>query len=90
MSGQAASATPSSTMEVNTAADLARLWADGKPLTYQERKELNARIKAFEEMAQMEDRLQALENQKRSHDSGPAEPPNRATSSPRELSTSHQ
>jgi hypothetical protein len=89
MSGQAASASPSGT-EVNTAADLAKLRADGKPLTCQEQKELNSRIKAFEEMAQMEDRLRALENRKRSHDSGPAEPPTRATSSPREPSTSHQ
>src|SRR6266487_4918097 len=65
MSGQAASATPSSTMEVTTAADLAKLRADGKPLTSQERRELNTRIKAFEEMAQIEDRLQALESRKR-------------------------
>ncbi len=72
MSGQAASATPSSTMEVNTAADLAKLRADGKPLTSQERRELNTRIKAFEEMAQMEDRLRALESRKRQR---PAEDP---------------
>jgi hypothetical protein len=65
MSGQAAASTPSSTMEVTTAADLARLRAEGKPLTSQERKELNTRIKAFEEMAQMEDRLRLLENRKR-------------------------
>jgi hypothetical protein len=51
--------------EVNTAADLAKLWNDSKPLTSQELKELNARIKAFEEMAQMEDRLRALESRKR-------------------------
>jgi len=51
--------------EVNTAADLAKLRNDGKPLTSQELKELNARIKAFEEMARMEDRLKALESRKR-------------------------
>jgi hypothetical protein len=51
MSGQAASATTSSTMEVTTAADLAKLRADGKPLTTQERKDLNTRIKAFKEIA---------------------------------------
>ena len=50
---------------VNTAADLVKLRDDGKPLTSQELKELNARIKAFEEMARMEDRLRALENRKR-------------------------
>ena len=54
-----------SSREVNTAADLAKLRNDGKPLTSQELKELNARIKAFEEMARMEDRLRALENRKR-------------------------
>src|SRR5277367_3443450 len=69
MSGQAASPTPSSTMEVTTAADLARLRAEGKPLTSQELKELNTRIKAFEEMARMEDRLRLLENRKRQRDS---------------------
>ncbi len=41
--------------EVNTAADLARLRNDGKLLTSQELKELNARIKALEDMARMED-----------------------------------
>src|SRR6266487_2346479 len=89
MSGQAASATPSGTMEVNTAADLAKLRAEGKPLTSQERRELNTRIKAFEDMAQMEDRLRTLEKRKRSHDSGTAELPTR-TFSPREPSTSNQ
>ena len=90
MLGQAASATPSSTMEVNTAADLARLRADGKPLTCQEQKELNTQIKAFEEMAQMEDQLRALENQKQSHDMAAAKSPTRASYSPREPSTSQQ
>src|SRR6266536_2387668 len=88
MSGQAASATPSSTMEVTTAADLAKLRAEGKPLTSQERRELNTRIKAFEDMAQMEDRLWTLEKRKRLHDSGTAELPTR-TFSPREPLTSN-
>jgi len=51
--------------EVNTAADLARLWNKGKTLTPQELKELSARIKALEEMAKIEDRLKALESRKR-------------------------
>jgi hypothetical protein len=50
---------------VNTAADLAKLRNAGKPLSSQELKELNNRIKAFEEMARMEDRLRALESRKR-------------------------
>jgi hypothetical protein len=50
---------------VNTAADLAKLRNAGKPLSSQELKDLNARIKAFEEMAKMEDRLRALETRKR-------------------------
>jgi hypothetical protein len=68
MSGQAATAsTSSSTMEVTTAADLAKLRTEGKPLTSQELKELNARVKAFEEMARIEDRLRLLESRKRQH-----------------------
>ena len=51
--------------EVNTAADLARLRNEGKTLTPQELKELSARIKALKEIAKMEDRLKALESQKR-------------------------
>ena len=54
-----------SSQEINTAADLAKLRNAGKPLSSQEIKELNARIKAFEEIARMEDRLRALENRKR-------------------------
>ena len=50
---------------VNTAADLAKLRNAGKPLSSQELKDLNARIKAFEEMAKLEDRLRALESRKR-------------------------
>jgi hypothetical protein len=53
------------TPEVNTAADLARLRDEGRPLSSQELKELNARVKALEEMARLEDRLKALENRKR-------------------------
>ena len=52
--------------EVSTAADLARLRDEGKPLSSQELKELSARVKALEEMACLEDRLKALERRKRS------------------------
>ena len=41
-------------------------------------------------MAQMEDQLQALENQKWSHDIAAAKSPTRASPSPRELLTSPQ
>ena len=54
-----------SSWEVNTTANLAKLQNAGKPLSSQELKELNARIKAFEEMARLEDRLRALESRKR-------------------------
>ena len=47
----ATTTTSHSSREVNTAADLARLRNDGKSLTPQELKELNSRIKAFEEIA---------------------------------------
>jgi hypothetical protein len=60
-----ATTTSNNSRAVNTAANLAKLRNDGKPLSSQELKELNARIKAFEEMAKMEDRLKALENRKR-------------------------
>ena len=56
--------TTNSSQEINTAADLARLRNDGQALTLQELKELNTWIKAFEEMAWMEDRLRALESWK--------------------------
>ena len=49
---------------VNTAADLARLRDEGRTLTTQELKELTTRIKALEDIAKLEDRLRALENQK--------------------------
>jgi hypothetical protein len=61
----ASTTSDNSSREVNTAADLAKLRNASKPLSSQELKELNARIKAFEEMAQMEDRLRALESRKR-------------------------
>ena len=51
MLGQAASTTPSGTTDVTTATNLAKLWANSKPLTSQEQKELNTQIKAFKEMA---------------------------------------
>ena len=41
--------------EMITAADLAKLRDNGKTLTPQELKELNTRIKAFKEMACIED-----------------------------------
>ncbi len=41
-------------------------------------------------MAQIEDRLRALENRKRSHDLGPAEPLTQASTSPREPLTANQ
>ena len=53
------------TPEVNTAADLARLRGEGRTLNTWERKELTTRIKALEEIAQLEDRLRNLENRKR-------------------------
>src|SRR6202035_5227819 len=61
----ASTTSDNSSREVNTAADLDKLRNAGKPLSSQELKELNARIKAFEEMARMEDRLRALESRKR-------------------------
>ena len=60
-----ATTTSDNSRTVNTAADLAKLRNAGKPLSSQELKELNNRIKAFEEMARMEDRLNALESRKR-------------------------
>ena len=53
------------TPEVNTAADLAKLRAEGRLLTPQELKDLNTRVKALEEMARLEDWLKTLENRKR-------------------------
>ena len=49
------------TLEVSTAADLARLRNKGRILSSQELKELSARVKALEEIARLEDRLKALE-----------------------------
>lgn len=61
----ASSSATSTGREINTAADLARRRAEGKPLTSQELKELSAKVKALEEMARLEDRIRALENRKR-------------------------
>ena len=52
------------TLEVNTAADLARLRNKGRILSSQELKELSAKVKALEEIARLEDRLKALETRK--------------------------
>ena len=41
--------------EVNTAADLARLRDEGRPLSSRELKELTTRVKALEDMAELED-----------------------------------
>ena len=49
--------------EVNASADLARLRGEGQLLSSQELEELNARAKALEEMACLEDWLKALENE---------------------------
>ena len=46
-SDNASTTSDNSSQEVNTAADLAKLHNAGKPLSSQELKELNARIKAF-------------------------------------------
>ena len=51
--------------EINTAADLAKLWTEGRPLTNQKLKELSARVKTFEEMAWIEDCFYLFENCKR-------------------------
>ena len=72
--------TTNTSQGINTAADLARLRNNGKLLTPQELKELNARVKALEEMARIEDRLRALESRKRprseiSEDAPPPEGP---------------
>jgi hypothetical protein len=61
----ASTTSDNSSWEVNTAADLARLRNASNPLLLQELEELNTRIKAFEEMARLEDRLKALESRKR-------------------------
>ncbi|KAH9208313.1 hypothetical protein DL95DRAFT_480587, partial [Leptodontidium sp. 2 PMI_412] len=53
------------TPEVNTAADLAKLRAQGRLLTPQELKDLSTKIKTLEDIARLEDRLKAIENRKR-------------------------
>ena len=59
-----------STANVRTAADLAKLRADGQILNSQELEELGTRIQALEQIAKLEDCLKVLENRKRprSHD----------------------
>jgi hypothetical protein len=59
------SPTNSTSRIIHTAADIARLQAEGQVLTAQELEELNSRIKALKEMARLGDRLRALENRKR-------------------------
>jgi hypothetical protein len=70
----ATTSSDNSSRAVNTAADLAKLRNAGKTLTSQELKELNARIKAFEEMGRLEDRLKALESWKRPRSQGSSDP----------------
>jgi hypothetical protein len=53
---------------ITTADDLAKLRAEGKPLTLQELKDLNTKVKAYEEMARIEDRLRTLEDRKRTYE----------------------
>ena len=55
-------------LTITSAADLATLRKEGKALTPQQLRELNARIKTLEEMAIAEDRLRKLENRKHPRD----------------------
>ena len=52
------------TLEVNTAADLARLRDEGRLLSSQELRELSTRVKTQEDIAKLEDWLRVLENRK--------------------------
>ena len=62
----AASSSASRTnQEANLAAELVRLRDEGRPLSSQELKELNARVKTLEEIAKLEGRLRALDDQRR-------------------------
>ena len=63
-----ATSSSSTTREINTANDLARLRAEGRTLTTQELIDLNTRVGALEEMARIEDRLRILENRKRTRE----------------------
>jgi hypothetical protein len=54
--------------EVNTVADIDRLQAEGTTLTASELKELNAKVKAMEELSRLRERLRALENRRRTSD----------------------
>ena len=51
--------------EINTVADLVKLWAEGRPLTNQKLKELNVKIKTFKEIVRIKDCLRLLKNCKR-------------------------
>jgi hypothetical protein len=68
MSDQAASvnSTESTVGGLPKSQDLAQLRSSGRTMSPQELKELAAKIRTFEEMARLEDRLKALENRKRS------------------------
>ena len=55
LDNNATTTSDNSSQEINTATDLAKLRNASKPLSSQEIKELTARIKAFKEIAQMED-----------------------------------
>ena len=63
-----ATSSSSTTQEINTANDLAKLQAEGRTLTTQELTDLNTRVDALEEMARIEDRLRILENRKRTRE----------------------
>jgi hypothetical protein len=52
--------------ELNSLADLLQLMSEGRSLTPQEIKELNARMKVREEMAKLADRMQAFEEHEQS------------------------
>ncbi|KAK9241604.1 hypothetical protein V1506DRAFT_525284 [Lipomyces tetrasporus] len=62
--------------EFNSSADLSQLRKEGGSLTIQELRDLRARVKASEELAELEDRMRALEDRKwsgtaeQSHESG--------------------
>jgi hypothetical protein len=54
--------------EIHTVADIDRLQAEGTTLTASELKELNAKVKAMEELSRLRERLRALENRRRTSD----------------------
>jgi len=75
MSDPTDSSNTTSNRGITTAVELEQLRNEGKTLTPQELKELNARVKALEEMARIEDRLRLLENRKRPRDSETSDNP---------------